>query len=167
MGLLKHLLFWPVTGPQFLIDFSLRRVQGVVHQELTDDTGVKSELMELQLLLELGDIDEAEYERRERELMAQLREIREWREQLGMGVSGGLVRVAGSGESGADETAEAENQAAAAGSAESAGPGPTAGTGPTDPAAGAADDRPGQDRREPGIADPGSATIDIHFDWDE
>lgn len=106
MGLLKHLLFWPVTGPQFLIDFSLRRVQGVVQQELTDDSGVKAELLELQLLLELGDIDEAEYDRRERRLMDRLREIREWREQLGMGVSGGPVRVA---QHDAEETAEAED----------------------------------------------------------
>ena len=94
MGLLKHLLFWPVTGPSFLMRFSLGKVEGVVREELTDDTAVKAELMELQLLLELGDIDDAEYVRREKLLMDRLREIREWREQFGMGVSGGPVRVA-------------------------------------------------------------------------
>jgi hypothetical protein len=36
MGILKHLLFWPVTGPLFLIDFSLGKVEGVVREELTD-----------------------------------------------------------------------------------------------------------------------------------
>ena len=98
MGLLKHLLFWPVTGPKFLIDFSLEKVQGVVKEHLTDDSEVKSELLELQLLLELGDIDDEEYAAREAALMYRLREIREWRERFGMGVSGGLVRVAGSEE---------------------------------------------------------------------
>ena len=94
MGLLKHLLFWPVTGPKFLIDFAVGQVEGVVKENLTDDTEVKSELMELQLLLELGDIDDDEYVRREAALMQRLREIREWRERYGMGVSGGAVRVA-------------------------------------------------------------------------
>lgn len=94
MGLLKHLLFWPVTGPKFLLDFSLDKVQGVVRDELTDDSAVKAELLELQLLLEVGDIDDAEFVRREQLLMQRLREIREWREEFGMGVSGGPVRVA-------------------------------------------------------------------------
>ena len=94
MGILKHLLFWPITGPKFLFDFSMDKVHGVVRDELTDDTSVKAELMELQLLLELGDIDDDEYVRREAALMQRLREIREWREEFGMGVSGGPVRVA-------------------------------------------------------------------------
>lgn len=110
MGLLKHLLFWPVTGPKFLLDFSLDKVHGVVRDELTDDTSVKAELMELQLLLEVGDIDDQEYLRREQLLMQKLREIREWREQFGMGVSGGPVRVA-----------QAPSEAAAAEPATSAG----------------------------------------------
>jgi Gas vesicle protein G len=95
VGLLKHLLFWPITGPKFLFDFSMDKVHGVVREELTDDTAVKAELMELQLLLEMGDIDDDEYLRREHLLMLRLREIREWREEFGMGVSGGPVRVAG------------------------------------------------------------------------
>lgn len=93
MGILKHLLFWPVTGPLFLAEFSLGRVEGVVREELTDDTRIKAELMELQLKLELGDIDDDEYVAREAELMLQLRDVRHWREQFGMGVSGGPVRV--------------------------------------------------------------------------
>ncbi|NLG63905.1 MAG: hypothetical protein GX539_16825 [Candidatus Cloacimonetes bacterium] len=93
MGLLKHLLFWPYTGPRFLTEFALRQVEGVVREELTDDTAVKAELLELQLQLELGDISDEEYVAREAALMQRLREIRDWRERLGMGVSGGPVRV--------------------------------------------------------------------------
>ncbi len=99
MGLLKHLLFWPVTGPKFLIDFSLDKVQGAVREELTDDAPVKAELLELQLLLEVGDIDDDEFLRREQLLMQRLREIRGWREEFGMAVSGGPVRVAQTDES--------------------------------------------------------------------
>ena len=43
--------------------------------------------------LELGDIDDDEYVRREAELMLRLREVRAWRERLGKGVSGGPVQV--------------------------------------------------------------------------
>jgi gas vesicle protein GvpG len=94
MGLLTNLLFFPITGPVAGIKWSLGKVQNVVEEELTDDAPVKQELMELQMQLELGDIDDAEYVRRESELMARLREIRAWRERLGKGTAGGPVRVA-------------------------------------------------------------------------
>jgi hypothetical protein len=94
MGLLKHLLFWPVTGPSFLTRFSLEKVEGAVRTELTDVESVKRDLMELQMELELGEVGDAEYERREAELMHRLREVRRWRERYGMPTSGGLVQVA-------------------------------------------------------------------------
>ncbi|MFL5614604.1 MAG: gas vesicle protein GvpG [Gemmatimonadaceae bacterium] len=102
MGLISNILFFPVTGPVAGIRWALGKVQTVVEEELTDDSSVKQELMELQMQLELGDIDDAEYVRQEAALMQRLREIREWRERLGKGVSGGPVRVA-RGEGGAAE----------------------------------------------------------------
>jgi Tfp pilus assembly protein PilN len=93
MGLLKHLLFWPVTGPLFLAEFALDKVEGVVRDELTDDQRIRADLLELQLQLELGDIDDDEYRHREAILMDQLREVRRWREEFGLGVAGGPVRV--------------------------------------------------------------------------
>jgi hypothetical protein len=108
VGLIKHLLFWPVTGPMFLIDFSLNKVQDVVRDELTDDSSIKAELLELQLKLELGDITDAEYVEREAAVMQRLREIREWREQYGMGVAGGPVRVAGGGQAEEEKVAKAD-----------------------------------------------------------
>jgi hypothetical protein len=69
-----------------------------VREELTDDTPIKEDLMALQLQLEMGEIDDPEYVRREAEIMQRLREVREWREQFGMGTSGGPVRVAESDE---------------------------------------------------------------------
>ncbi len=94
MGILKHLLFWPVTGPAFLARFSMEKVQGVVKEELTDDARVKEALMDLQLRLEMEEIDEEQYLEEEAALMGQLREIRRWREEFGMGVRGGVVQVA-------------------------------------------------------------------------
>jgi hypothetical protein len=94
MGLITNLLFFPVTGPVAGIRWTLGKVQHVVEEELTDDTPVKQEFMELQMQFELGDIDDAEYARREAEIMQRLRDVRAWREQLGMSTSGGPVRVA-------------------------------------------------------------------------
>lgn len=100
MGLLTNILFFPVTGPVAGIKWTLGKVAQVVDDELTDDTGIKNELMELQMQLELGDIDDEEYVRREADLMARLRDVRAWRERLGKSVSGGPVKVSG----GDDET---------------------------------------------------------------
>jgi hypothetical protein len=94
MGLITNLLLFPITGPIAGIRWTLGKVQQVAEEELTDDTAVKQELMELQMQLELGDIDEPEYLRREAQLMQRLREIREWRERLGRPTAGGPVRVA-------------------------------------------------------------------------
>ena len=94
MGLLTNLLFFPVTGPVAGIRWTLGKVQHVVEEELTDDEPVKQDFMELQMQLELGDIDDEEYARREAEIMQRLRDVRAWRERLGMSTSGGPVRVA-------------------------------------------------------------------------
>jgi hypothetical protein len=111
VGLLKHLLFWPVTGPSFLTRFSLEKVEGAVRTELTDDSSVKRDLMELQMQLELGDIDDEEYVEREAALMLRLRDVRHWREEFGMATAGGLVRVAPSDEEeNTDDEAGAEER---------------------------------------------------------
>ena len=107
MGLLSTIVFWPVTGPVAGIKWTLGKVQRVVEDELVDDAPVKEALMELQMRLELGDIDDAAYVAEEAALMRQLRDIREWRERLGMGTAGGPVRMArpsdADTESGGDE----------------------------------------------------------------
>ena len=94
MGFITKLLFFPVTGPVAGIRWTLGKVQRVVEDELVDDTPIKQELMELQMLVELGDIDDEEYLQRESVLMQRLRDVREWRERLGMATAGGPVRVA-------------------------------------------------------------------------
>jgi hypothetical protein len=94
MGILKHVLFWPVTGPVAGVRWTLGKVQRVVEDELADDTSIKQDLMELNMRSELGEIDDAEYLAEEAKLMDRLRAVREWRERLGRPTSGGPVRVA-------------------------------------------------------------------------
>jgi hypothetical protein len=166
MGILKHLLFWPVSGPLFLTRFSLDKVQGVVRDELTDDDRIKSEILELQLQLELGDIDDDEFVAREAALMRQLREVRQWREQFGMGVSGGPVRVQS-----ADESADAGDAPPDSANAHASAP-PDAGAADKDAAgtaaggatAGGSD--PAAPERAPRVADPTGADVEVNLDWD-
>jgi hypothetical protein len=98
MGLLTNILLAPFLGPVFGARWTLDKVDRVVREELTDDTPIKEDLMALQTQLEMGEIDDAEYLRRETEIMQRLREVREWREKFGMSTSGGPVRVAESDE---------------------------------------------------------------------
>ena len=94
MGLLTKILLSPFLGPVWGAQWSLEKVERAVKEELSDDTAVKNEFMQLQLELESGEIDDDEYLIREKEIMQRLREVREWREQFGMSTSGGPVRVA-------------------------------------------------------------------------
>jgi Gas vesicle protein G len=94
VGLLTNILFFPVTGPVAGIKWALGKVQQVAEEELTDDAPIKQDLMELEMLREVGDISDAEFVEREAQLMARLRDVREWRERLGRPTSGGPVRVA-------------------------------------------------------------------------
>lgn len=146
MGLLKHLLFWPVTGPSFLTRFSLEKVADTAREELTNDEAIKEELLALQMRLELGEIDDDEYVAQEAALMQRLRDVRYWREQYGMGTSGGPVRVA----QGEQSTEEREDDGVGA-----------AGTGAPDP-----DDQEGSVARPGGIASAEGASVEIRLDWD-
>jgi len=94
MGLLSTILTFPVSGPVAGIKWSLRQVQRVVDEELTDDAPIKEALMELQMRLEVGEVTDDEYVAEESRLMAQLREVRAWRERLGRETSGGPVQIA-------------------------------------------------------------------------
>ena len=82
MGLLSHVLFAPVTLPVSGVRWVLRQVQTAAEAELTDDTSLREELLELQMRLELGEIGEDEYTELEAEIFVLLREVRAYRQQL-------------------------------------------------------------------------------------
>jgi len=94
MGLISSILLAPFTGPFDAALWAMEKVRTVAEEEITDDAPIKEDLMRLQLELENGDIEDDEYLEREAEIMRRLRAVREWREQLGMSVAGGPVRVA-------------------------------------------------------------------------
>jgi hypothetical protein len=144
MGLLKHLLFWPVTGPNFLARFSLEKVHDAVREQLTDDQVVKEELLALQMRLELGEIDDEAYEELEAALMQRLREVRQWREEFGMGMSGGPVRVASRGPNVAEDVVASPE-------------------GTDDRQEAEAEE---EEERRGGISSAEGARVDLNLDWD-
>ena len=107
MGLLTNILLAPFLGPINGTKWTLDKVERAVREELTDDSTVKNDFMELQMKLELGEIDDEEYLRQEAIIMQRLREVREWREKFGMASAGGPVKVAGTDD---DESAEERDE---------------------------------------------------------
>lgn len=74
--LLDDLLLAPIKGVVWVAD----KIDEMVETELTDDSRVREELLELQMRLELDEITEDEYQQGETELMGRLEEIRKYKE---------------------------------------------------------------------------------------
>lgn len=62
-----------VGGIRFVLDKLLE----VAEAEASDDSSLREELLAAQMQLDLGEITEAEYAAREREILAAIREVRE------------------------------------------------------------------------------------------
>jgi hypothetical protein len=79
MGILTKILTFPVTGP---IDGTIWIAQKLLEQaegEIYDEGKVRAKLMELEMLLDLGEISEETYMDAEDELLERLREIRAYK----------------------------------------------------------------------------------------
>jgi len=72
MFLIDDILLAPVSGFKFI----LNQIQKMADQELNDDTLLKEQLIELQMRLELDEISEEDYQKREAEIFARLRVIK-------------------------------------------------------------------------------------------
>ena len=57
--------------------FVFQQVADLADQELNDETTLREQLLLLQVQLEDGDVDDAEFAEREAELLARLREIKQ------------------------------------------------------------------------------------------
>jgi gas vesicle protein GvpG len=79
---LLKLLTLPVTLPAAGIRFCLEKVIDMADAEANSEEPIKEELLEMQLALEDGRMDERAYTARETVLLARLREIRERRREL-------------------------------------------------------------------------------------
>lgn len=71
MLLIDDLLMLPFTG----FGFVMRTLRKVAEEQYTDDAPVKERLLELQLKLESGEINEDEYAEEETAIIRELREI--------------------------------------------------------------------------------------------
>ena len=68
MFLIDDILFAPLKG----VVWMGKKINEVAEREVSDDGKIKEKLMELQLRFELDEIDEEEYEKQEKELLARL-----------------------------------------------------------------------------------------------
>jgi hypothetical protein len=78
MFLIDDLLFAPISGFKFV----LRTLEKVAQEQYTDDAPLKERLLELQLLLDNGEISESEYTEQETALLRELREIANRKREL-------------------------------------------------------------------------------------
>ena len=82
MFLLDDLLLLPLRLPVAGFNWIMKQIQTMANEELLNDQPWKERLIELQMMLEVGDISEEEYGREEAQVFAALREIRARREQI-------------------------------------------------------------------------------------
>ena len=72
------LLTLPLDGFKFVLNTLIK----VAEEQYTDDAPLKQSLLELQVALDNGDINEDEYVEREREILRALREIQNRKREL-------------------------------------------------------------------------------------
>lgn len=76
--LLDDILFAPINGTVWIAE----KLKEMGKAEMTDESKVREELLELQMRLELEEISEEEYQRSEDDLMKRLEEIRRYKEEI-------------------------------------------------------------------------------------
>lgn len=72
----------PVRAPYKGVRQVFEQIHGEVQREQLDEERIISHLTELQLRLDLGEIDQEEYDRQERGLMEHLAAVREYKREL-------------------------------------------------------------------------------------
>lgn len=80
--MLFKLLGLPFSLPASGIKFAFDKVLEMAEHELNSEEPIKEELLEMQIALEEGRMDERAYTARETVLLARLREIREHQREL-------------------------------------------------------------------------------------
>ena len=80
--LLDDILLFPLKGPIAGFRWIMKQIQTMADEELMNDQPWKERLIELQMMLEVGDISEEEFTRQEAQVFQALRDIRARREQV-------------------------------------------------------------------------------------
>lgn len=78
--LIDDLLLLPIKGPIAGVRWVLRQIQTMADEELNNDQVWKERLIELQMMLETGEITEEQYTAEEAQVFQALRDIRTRRE---------------------------------------------------------------------------------------
>jgi cytochrome c-type biogenesis protein CcmH/NrfG len=78
MFFIDDILLAPINGIQFV----LRTLAKVAEEQYTDDAPLKERLLELQVMLDSGDITEQQYIEEEAEIFRRLRDIEEHKREL-------------------------------------------------------------------------------------
>ena len=76
MSILLDILAAPLMGPLKLTQWVGEKIKEVVDQESGDEGKVKAELIELQMKLEMGDISQKEYDKKEKEIIDRLNKLK-------------------------------------------------------------------------------------------
>ena len=80
--LLDDILLLPIRLPVAGFTWILRQIQTMANEELLNDQLWKERLIELQMMLEVGDITETEYAEEEAKVFAALRDIRARKQEI-------------------------------------------------------------------------------------
>jgi hypothetical protein len=80
--ILDDLLLLPIKLPVSGFNWILKQIQTMANEELLNDQPWKERLIELQMMLEVGDITEEEYTVQEAQVFQALRDIRARREEM-------------------------------------------------------------------------------------
>lgn len=82
MFLLDDILMLPMKLPIAGFNWIMKQIQTMANEELLNDQPWKERLIELQMMLEVGDISEEEYTVQEAQVFQALRDIRARREEI-------------------------------------------------------------------------------------
>jgi hypothetical protein len=82
MFLLDDILMLPLKLPVAGFNWIMKQVQTMANEELMNDQPWKERLIELQMMLEVGEISEADYAVEEKQVFQALRDIRARREEM-------------------------------------------------------------------------------------
>ena len=80
--LIDDILLLPITGPIAGFRWVMKTIQKMADEELMNDQPWKERLIELQMMLEVGEIAEEDYVREEASVFQALRDIRARKEEL-------------------------------------------------------------------------------------
>jgi hypothetical protein len=79
MGWLSKLLTFPVSLPVDAALWTARKLAERAEEVYYDDAPIRAALLELEMKLDLGEIDEETFEQEETQLLQRLKEVREYK----------------------------------------------------------------------------------------